>query len=95
MKERTRKLKVHLVMADTSYEGSAPVRAFVEKKAAEAFRDRCIAYHSKQPVLDADVADEAWHKAYRKHERWQARHPAGRAFSSFDTFSVCSVGLEQ
>lgn len=85
--------KIHIVMADTSYEGSAPVRAFAKQGEAEVFAERCRAYHARRPqapfIVEDTPENDAEHEAYWvRFNRWKDRHPGGPGAWSFEYFTV-------
>jgi hypothetical protein len=88
---------VYIVNADTMYEGSDPIKAFMSKPAAEQFRDKCIAHSAKKPPQPESIQGHHWNeedydKWYLKHSRWKKKHPAGEDFSSCD-FSILTLPL--
>lgn len=86
---------VHVLYACTTYEGSTAVRAFADRAAAHALLSACRAHEEKRPnAPDYSVTnpfpgqDEAFDRWDRAFKRWSAKHPAGKDFASFDSFSV-------
>lgn len=88
---------IYLVMADVSYEGSTPVRAFYDKQGAENFQQKCYAHRSKapdkpnEPPCDTPENDALYERFFQKSQRWAKRHPAGEENALCDTFSVLTV----
>lgn len=88
-----RKRTIFIVMADTMYEGSDPVRGFDDKADAEAFAQRCRdheAKHRNSPHLDAPEIE--WEKWQRHDRSWAARHPAG-PYSGRYTYTVLPLPI--
>lgn len=84
---------IYLVMADTDYEGSLPVRSFETKPDAESFAQRCRDYTAKKPrVPDVDAPDADWDQYTKREKAWEARHPA-KPFTYRDAFSVMPLKL--
>lgn len=88
---------VFLVVANYDYQGSSAVRAFLDKKAAEAFAALCHEYGQKKPEAppvedtpENDAEHETW---LGKDEEWRKGHPAGEDHSSADSFLVMEIPL--
>lgn len=93
-----KKQKIYLVMAETDYEGSTPVKAFLDQAKAKEFAARCEAYKVKAPTAPAKIEDtpenDAEHEAFwKKRQRWTERHPAGKLHATCDSFSVMWLQL--
>lgn len=91
---------IYLAMADTAYEGTEAMRAYAVKAEAKAFCARCNEYQSTRidipsppPIEDTPENDAAHKKWFRKIERWESRHPAGRRHASCDHFHVKEMAL--
>lgn len=89
-----KKQAVFIVMAHTEYDGSEPVRAFLDKAAANEFAAKCEAYTRKAPQEPENTGSKAEHEAiWEKKQRWAKRHPAGKSNASSDSFSVEEIPL--
>lgn len=86
--------EVFLVTADTLYEGSDAVRAFVRKEDAEAFAKKCQEYawtYKSCPSVHASESDrDKWQEDDRA---WYANHPAG-PYTQSDLYSVTPIAIE-
>jgi hypothetical protein len=92
----SRKHTVHVVMACTTYEDNAMVRAFADASAAAAFKAKLDAHESKRPIPPETYSDtpegnadyDAWDA---KEKSWRKRHPAGQAFTTYQEFAVAEL----
>jgi hypothetical protein len=78
--------EIYLVMAG-DYDGSMPVRAFIEQVNADLFADHLTEYQRAKPNLTLDSEDESW----VEFEKWVAAHPGGKDCSMYGEFSVVKV----
>jgi hypothetical protein len=84
---------VYLVMACMDYEGSSPVRAFLEREAADRFAAECTAHQEAAPKCPGVNDDDAlWDVFYADSERWRASHPAKDNYGA-DSYRVREVPL--
>ncbi|MBL8474432.1 MAG: hypothetical protein JNM98_21770 [Rhodocyclaceae bacterium] len=94
-----KKQTVFIVMAQTDYESSVPVRAFLDEAEAEAFAAKCNAHRRKAPQAPETIEDTPENGAERvkafwvKHQRWAKRHPAGEGSATCDSFQVIGIPL--
>jgi len=89
---------IYLVMAHTDYEGSDPVLAFEDERAARAFIQKCDEHEKNKPhapnVIDDTPENDAMHEAFwKKRDKWASRHPAGKDNAGCDRFCVYSIEL--
>lgn len=93
-----KKQQVFIVVAQTEYEGTDPVRAFLDEAEAEAFAAKCDAHQRNAPQAPATIEDtpenDAEHKAFlAKRQRWGKDHPAGEGSAMCDSFKVICIPL--
>ena len=79
----------YIVMADTDYDGSTPIRVFETKGDAVAFRDRCVLYESNRPEYPSILEDTA------ALAEWRKRHPGGEVAGYRNLFSVLELPFER
>ncbi|CAG9236060.1 hypothetical protein PSP6_690135 [Paraburkholderia tropica] len=72
-----REREIFLVMANTGYEGSDPVRSFAAREDADAFAAKCNAYDaSYKRAPDMDASDAEWEQWQKEDRSWELEHPA-------------------
>lgn len=81
---------IYLVMADTSYEGSSPIRAFISKIKADDFIDKCNEYLATRPSIGND--DDIF---LEEIELWQNNHVAGKDHLYADSFRMLEIELDK
>lgn len=86
-----------MAMASWNYEGSAPIRAFTSKRAAQGFVARCLEHHAKKPACprlyeDTPEGNAEFAALDRAEEAWRKRHPA-KGHESCDGFTILSIKL--
>lgn len=79
--------KIYLVMADTIYEGSRPVKVFRNKHRAQALADVSNDHEAKKPrgpdlIEDTPENDAAHDRWWSRLKSWERQHPAGKAYAS-------------
>ena len=68
---------IFLVMGDTDYEGSIPIRSFELEYDAKQFAKRCTDHQAKhRPCPPLEAPEGQWDKWYKQNANWEAKHPA-------------------
>lgn len=85
-------MKVYVITADADYHSNKPIRAYARRGQAEAFMERVRVHSERRPsppgqieggqrTEQDDVAHDRW---WESHEKWLARHPAGKEWATYD-----------
>jgi hypothetical protein len=87
----------YIVLSLVEYEGTSPIKVFMNKEKANGFAKLCEEYHIKKPNIDSGVdvdslEFEEWSKRY---DDWSNNHPAGVNGCYADKFLVCDIPLDE
>jgi len=83
-------MNIYLIQAGVDYQGYTIIKAFEKEKDAIAFRDRCVKYHKKEPLIEDD---NKWDEWFEKHKKWYKNHPAGECCANSDYFNIQKIKL--